>query len=456
MTQALMPTTETISPQRRSYNLVSVVAYLIGVQKEMFDREAFIPTVYETLDQNTNARTIRNLCLIRNALIKRQNVISKEMMYSLKNLDSLPQYIDPDGLKFLSSQGIQIIKANYKVNSYIIDLNNLISEHIGACQPLLPLWIKWEYIRKLFIMPNGTKEQGVTDTVNQFHTNSNQYPYQCYINVPASEDGNILYHDWKFATYLYKINHDEFTDISKVRDVKLDVRQALYQFIEDHEQIVLVVDCENSDPYKLCAVLRSIENYNSSGLDHIQKIILYDDPHTIDAWSILSNYVNATIEHEMVERVNEYKSLVDIRMTAGTCKEHYKNGINAFVLVSSDSDFWGLISALPTADFLLLVEFEKYGASLRTALESAYIQYCFMDHFTGNISDIKIAALKSEMTNYLSSCIQLNTHTMMDDLYSKMRIQMTEREKAAFYDSYVRSLQLRITKNGDCSIVIKE
>lgn len=81
-----------------------------------------------------------------------------------------------------------------------------------------------------------------------------------------------------------------------------------------------------------------------------------------------------------------------VRMTAGACKEHYQNDIDAFLLASSDSDYWGLISSLPSADFLVLAEYEKCGDSLRGALEKAGIFYCFLDDFADSASDIKVAA----------------------------------------------------------------
>ena len=37
----------------------------------------------------------------------------------------------------------------------------------------------------------------------------------------------------------------------------------------------------------------------------------------------------------------------------------YKNDVDSFVIVSSDSDYWGLISSLPDAHFLVMIEREK-------------------------------------------------------------------------------------------------
>lgn len=63
------------------------------------------------------------------------------------------------------------------------------------------------------------------------------------------------------------------------------------------------------------------------------------------------SFVKIPVEHIMIERLKQNKSLVDIKLTARACQEHYQKQVDSFVIVSSDSDYWGLISCL-TPDFL--------------------------------------------------------------------------------------------------------
>lgn len=78
-----------------------------------------------------------------------------------------------------------------------------------------------------------------------------------YINWQPEEVGNILYNDKKFVTLLYSWNNDYFTEYSKVSDAGSYIKGSIYEFIESSEKTVIVVDCENSDPYKLCATLKT-------------------------------------------------------------------------------------------------------------------------------------------------------------------------------------------------------
>ena len=92
----------------------------------------------------------------------------------------------------------------------------------------------------------------------------------------------------------------------------------------------MVVDCENSDPYKLCATLK---NLDYEVMQKITAIILFDDVHTATAWRILENYTRIPVEHIMIERIKQNKSLVDIKLTARACQEHYQKQVDSFVIV---------------------------------------------------------------------------------------------------------------------------
>ena len=75
-------------------------------------------------------------------------------------------------------------------------------------------------------------------------------------------------------TLLYRQNDDVFTEYSKVSDAGSYIKGNIYEFIERSEKLVIVVDCENSDPYKLCATLKNLDREYTK---KIRSIILFDD-----------------------------------------------------------------------------------------------------------------------------------------------------------------------------------
>jgi len=213
------------------------------------------------------------------------------------------------------------------------------------------------------------------------------------------------------------------------------------------------VDCENSDPYKLCATLQNLDYQYTQ---KIESIILFDDPHTASAWRIMDSFTRLNVEHMMVERVKQNKSLVDIMLTARACQEHYKNNVDSFIIVSSDSDYWGLISSLPEARFLVMIERGHCSPNMKNAMVNAGIFYCYIDDFySGNAEEIKHSALFKEMYRYIDKTVRLNVNEMLDYALQATRIEMSSSEKKQFMTRYIKTMQMTITPGGELVLEFK-
>ena len=438
------------------YDLVSEVAYLIAVPKRIFENDFESPqlSVYERLELDKSARIIRNLCILRTSIERNFKKINDLMRMEYKGLYSIPEYIYPECLKQLGEDGVDFIqRSSTKLCHHVIEINRIISQRIHNCKNIFPVWIKWDYIKELFLMPNGLTEAGTKTAADIYYANLSFYPYQMYINWPPKDEGNILYNDKKFATLLYSWHNDRFMEGSKVSDAGAYIKNSIYDFINENENTVLVVDCENSDPYKFCAALRNLDR---EIIKKISRIILFDDVHTTDTWSILESYIRIPVEYLLIERIKQDKSLVDIRLTTRVCKEHWQNQVNAFVLVSSDSDYWGLISALPDAEFLVMIEHTKCGPDMKSALEERGIFYCYLDDFyTGNSEDIKRDAILREMKRWADDRFHFNINEMLDSALYQTRINLSEEERRYFTERYLKTMTLNIDEEGELSLGFK-
>lgn len=437
--------------------IISRVAYLVGVPKKIFEKQTEPPEidVFKELEKSKNARIIRNLCILRTAIEQNYSELYKKMRYDLKNLHTLPDLIPQDSLGQLELDGVSVVKANALPSQYIIELNKQISNRINNCEKFFPVWIKWAYIRELFIMPGGTTEEGIKAAAAEYYARKSGYPYQVYMNWPVADDGNILYNDSKFTKLLYEIHEDYFFDTQKVKDAGLKTKESIYTFLERSEKTAIVVDCENSDPYKLHAMLTNLDQ--EALLSRICKIILYNDIHAATAWKILNQFTQIPVEHIMIERLKESKSLADVMLTVGTCREYYTNGTASFVLASSDSDFWGLINSMPELDFLVLVESSKFGSHTKTALENGGFTYCYLDDFcTGNSDEIRIGAVLAEVRETLMEKCNFNIEEVLQEAYTATRVDMSMGEKKQLYNRYIKPMRLVISGDGDVSIKLGE
>ena len=440
--------------ENSTYMVVSKVAYLIGVPKAIFENEHEPPKMewYEELQRDKNARIIRNLCMLRTAIERHFRKISLAMKYDLKSILSLPEYIPQESLSQLTQDGISIYRANAQPIQYILDINKHIANRINNCKCLFPIWLKWEYLRPIFIMPGGTTEKGSKAAAEEYYSNIDKYPYQVYINWSfTSSVGNLLYNDKKFVRLLYEYHEDYFADMSKVSDAGQIAKDGIYDFLERSVRTAVVVDCENADPYKLYATLKNLDQ--AALLGKISKIILYDDIHTATAWKILEQFTQIPIEHNMIERIKENKSLVDIRLTTGTCREFFQNNTDSFILASSDSDYWGPISAMPEAHFLVLVEDEKCSPAVKKAMVDAGITYCYTDDFcTGNSDEIRIQAVLNEVKRALDSEVQFNIQEVLSEAYRLTRANLSTAEREQFYARYIKPMRLVVDAEGNVSV----
>lgn len=447
---------ERIAYKDSTYEIVSKVAYLIGVPVRMFENEHEPPKleVYERLSQDKAARIVRHLCIIRTAIERNFRHINGAMATEYRSILTMPEYVPSESMNQLSADGVNFIKkSSRKLCQHIVELNRLISDRINNCKKFFPLWLNWDYVRELFIMPDGLKEDGTKEAADLYYSGLRYYPYQMYINWKPTDSGNILYNDKKFVTLLYQWHNDYFTEYSKVSDAGSYIKGSIYEFIESSQKVVIVADCENSDPYKLCATLH---NLDAQYTQKINSIILFDDVHTASAWRILDSFTRIPVEHMMIERVKPNKSLVDIMLTARACQEHYKNDVDSFIIVSSDSDYWGLISSLPDAHFLVMVERENCGTDLKNAMTNAGIFYCYIDDFySGNAEDIKLSALFKEMYRYIDGAVNLNVNTMFHEALRATRIEMSSSEQSQFVSKYIKTMQMSINENGDVVLEFK-
>lgn len=433
--------------------IVTTIGYMIGIKKSVLEQcyDEEYHDLLQRLYADRDASTIRYLCKLRTTLMQKFKKTDDEMRFNLKNLNKLDWY-DNENIKQLAKWDIEIIKPNYRSEKYILDFNRLITENIDNCSRLFPDWVNWSYIKDLFIIPHYTKPNVLKEEFDLYMGKIDFYPFQVYIHWNPDDYGSILYTDGKFLGIVYKQHNDTFTDFTKYKDAHSETKDNIYDFIERSYKTAIAVDCENSDVYKLYSVLK---NLNQDELAKIEKIVLYDDYHTTSGWNWLEKFTKIPIEHIEVQRVTDRKSLVDIKMTAGVCADYYENNISSFILVSSDSDYWGLISTLKKAEFLVMYEYSKCGQAIKRALSEHDIYYCSIDDFcSGNIEDLKKAVLFECLEKYLPDIVYINGKELVKKIYEEARISASEKEIEIFYNKYIRTLRLKVDYDGNFTVEI--
>lgn len=457
-------------------SIVTTVAYLIGVPDEHLSGDRFDPEEYERLKNNESATVIRCLCKLRTQFFRNYKSIDDARKYSLRALETLTDYLDIPAIRYLRERGIEVNVSNAKTPTVnIAYINQYILDHVEKVRPLIPDWVEFQYIKGLFLMSGGyAGHNGINLKNNQkkvfaaileasktYVPQRNFYPYRMYLTWPRAfreSDGNVLYNDSKFLKLLYALNGDQFRANHYVIDARSDTKQEVYTFLDNADNVAVFVDCENVDPYTFGATLL---NLDADQLSKIRKIVLYDDVNTSTAWDYMTNIIAIPVEKVDTERVLDAKSLVDVTMTAGVCKEFYQNGVESVILASSDSDFWGLIKQLPGARFLVLGEFYKTSGAIIDKLKEHDIKHCYMTDFAqdcvqGFKSDVLYLGLLERIKRFNEGGEfgTLDVDRLLTELFSDARIPGAEsqiqKEKEAFYNKYLKNglLLKPIEENG--------
>lgn len=442
-----------INVKEGEQEISSTLAYLLGVSVTYMKQTPLRMIFFPKLNDNKHARIIRNLCILRTDIMKNYKTICAKLKTDFKSILSMPDLISDTAIKQLNKDGIVWYrKSNTLLEHHLVEINRIISDRINNCKTLFPLWLDWSYVRGIFVMPNGLTKAGVKEELSRYWSNQRLYPYQVYLNWKAEDVGNILYNDRKIVEVLFRQNEKTFTDKSKVCDIGGFVRDNVYEFIGQSGKLVVAVDCENSDPYKLCAALRGLPQPLTN---KISKVILFDDINTGSLWKVLEEHISIPVEYKLVERVTKFKSLVDTTLTATVSKEHYLNGVDYFILVSSDSDYWGMITSLTDARFLLMVERDSCGEQMKTTLKEARVFFCYLDDFyNGATTDIKYGVLRKEIRQKLNEALNLNINTLLKDAIQTARADMTEAERRQFIDKYLRRPELVVDAEGNLTITV--
>lgn len=435
--------------------IATTFAYMIGASKEtLINACPEITELIESLEQNKDATIIRYLSKLRTSLLKNYTKTDQTLHNTLDNINKM-KWFDKDEIDYLLKNDVNVILANTRAKIYTGHFNELINKYIGKCKYLYPDWVNWEYIKGLFNPPNHTSQKVHIDEFEKYMANKLYYPYQCYFYWKNPSDiGLMLSNDHKFLKEVYLMNEDTFLYDDKIKDAPIDTKQEIYDFIYNSQSTIMAVDCENSNCYAICAVLN---NLNQDELDKISKIILYDDPNTTSAWNLLHKYVKIPVETVNVERVKREKSLVDIRMTAGVVQAYCTKQADSFVICSSDSDFWGLISSIPDARFMVLYEKENVSNAIIEAWKMHGINHYDMAVFGSEItSQFKTDVLLTLLRSHLPNLNTLNVNDLTEEIYTEAMLPATQEEKKEFMTKYLFSLKVFVNEEGNFYIDVAQ
>lgn len=437
----------------KSKEIVIKFGYLIGVRKKLFinsfvgEEDEVINKIAE-IDKNENAKIIRYLSKCRNTIFLNWSDINTDMRYNMHRLSEFG-YFDKKNLEFLKERNILDLDTCYIDSAKAVcEVSLAILKYVDYLKDLFPEWVDFKVMRKALITPgiSSTKDwKFIKKSFSKFVSNKSNYPFFSWLNWEPRNVGNLLQNDETLLRELYRsqTRSDEFEDMFE-KGLSCDLISC---FINESDKTTIVVDCENADIFKFYEMIKSVNT------EKISKIMLFDGTKTMNAWKVFGKYIDIQIEYLSGTRVSEYKSLVDIQLTAGVCKEHYENHVDSFILVSSDSDYWGLISTLKSARFLTVWEESKTSSQILELMDETGIVNTSIDKYCGQDSTaLKEFIIVNGIFDRIAQWIGSGVEEHINHFIEENHLNLSEEEYELIMNDMSKS-EIKISSEGEFIII---
>lgn len=445
--------------QFRNHSKVNAltIGYLLGVRENFLqqieENEEAYKAVIDKVSRNNNAVAIRSLNNARTTFMLFFKDISRSMRVSAANYTPIYQmdYFKED-FKILNRLGISIYSPKGDINEYLRLINSEISKRIDSVRPLFPDWVEFKHIKFMFLMPSDVEEES-----KHFQANKNYYPYKRYFHWIYPEDcGNMLLTDERILSIIYNNDGEAFNDGNRVVDASDSVKNNINEFINRGTKIQIFIDGENIDPYCFASAIYDLQEHEIDKIDKI--VVYYDEVFSPRAWQMLAHFSSGIeVEAIPVARIKEDKSLVDHKLVAGISKAFYKDGVDSFILASSDSDFWSVIEDVP-GNYLVMVEKENCGSEFKKILRNNNIFYCYIDKFKTPEDDLffKTVFRKELQAVVDERFVPFKAPELLHEALRQSYADVSQGVYDSLYNNYIKKLKLEIDKEGTLKIVVPE
>lgn len=452
-----------------THTLCSAVGYLIGVKRRNFMADDDIvqlwQSVYDALDRDKDCRSVRNLCQIRAAIMRR----FPEACSAVQNAeyqDFLKKYVEQSGvLNKLYQDGCSLPSPKQDLNEYLLVINQQIDETFERLRSLPQLQgITFSYLKKAILYPSGIKKDQIVSL--PYRDAPKDYPFGCYLSLEMP-GYNILRGDDDFVEFLFAQNRD-----TQNRDTMPDLRayrrsygapglEKLTRFLrpDGNYQYLLYIDGAGIHTRELRFLLPLIRSLNENQLG---KCILYCPHDQAELWStwLQEERENLTL----VEPKEEYASqswAVRIAMDLGM--RSMKAASNAAYVLITPSD--EMVDLLKKSDSLykksFFVVLAQQPSDLLLRQLNSREDYCILEELIGKLPEEKPAERTQDQTIARAALQRIFPLDLKQNLQEIIKKQLAplpaaySPEEQKEYEQLLRKrLQLDIREDGRMRLIL--
>lgn len=455
---------------KAKHELCSRIGYLIGVSANNFyeaQGSTLSAAVFREMDAIREAQTLRDLCILRSAMLKNNSEIYRRFRDG-RNIRTLGTLTIPTAggsleiepvpvavLDRLYRNGISIYLSRPDIYQYLMLLNQKLSQCLDtpAARRLFPPDLQYAYLREMFLFPQGTTAKNVLFQAEGYLCNRRRYPYGCYINWPPQE-GNLLAADDTFVQQLYEQHQDSYENIRRYRSYPAADGGDIRRFLEQQAGSIIVVDCATVRAELLYAVWDSLTDRQRGS---VQSVLLLCPGRAAEAWRLAAQRIPCA-RVQPIDGVQPGDESWSILLADMVSQELFRPETCGVLLMTEDTAYMTLLEESDALEMPFLVVTGRENAAMRQLLAAHGMQPCFPEMLLYAVQ-VDAGEKKTLAQRQLNACFPLETglnlRRLAEQALGEAPFSLAEDEQAAFYSGCLARLRLEVAPDGAITLQLK-
>lgn len=456
-----------------THTICSAVGYLIGVRRRNFmDDDELVwmqRSVYERLDKNPACRAVRNLCLIRAAIMRSFGEACsavKGMSYSAF-LSKYTNQTDVMSRLYWDGCSLPSPSPTVDMNEYLMHINRKLGENLERLRRLPEFeGIKFDYIKKALLYPGGLKKDQIESIQFSKKDVRKTYPFECYLNLEMPRKGNILDGDDGFVELLYQQNRDTVPDIGRFRRSYGDAGlEKLTRFMgpEGNYQYRVYIDGAGIHTKELRPLLSCIHEINPEQLGECVLFCPHEEGERWEEWLRKESELVTRCEPRQEYASQEWAS--QVAADIGTRDMEVPEGMSvAYVLVTPSGE---LLEDLKMAGILkrsVFVIFDRQPSDLLLRQLNSRRDYCVLTELIGeqpaeetsSVQDEERAMALAALKGGFPLDIKRNLQEIVQRKLAPLPVVYSPEKQEQYFQLLQQAIRVKVDGKGQLWLTLDE
>ena len=450
-----------------THTVCSILGYLIGVKESFFlenEHSHLQRSVYKNLDEKSNMRLIRLLCMLRMQVMRGYAEFDRAFRFNRPILKLITDKVVDKIHRIDSSYDIAVDHIS-GASDYLWRINEKLKTAVDqagrALQRVLPEGVDAERIKPLLLFPSNIRKENVYPLCQEYWSSQNSYPWQTYMNTdPKYFNGNPLAGDDTVVEYAYQKADRVFRDVWRLRTPypPVDTLQNLHDFLapDGHYTYRLLIDGTTVAVDEVLAVLRSLteeelERLSQETTDEKAPVHLFCCNDVFRNWRL---YLG---EYE------KYIYPIEVASDAGSGERADDIGTNLYIDLFGMPESSAFVLATRSAEvfkqcilqpFALCVLTDRYAdPEILDKVAHDKLKYGFIGDFAKPELPNRIDFAKKELNRKFPLCLSQNLQKMLNDCLLRIPITYSDEEKQELLQELTAQIRLDVSRDGSLRLL---